>query len=238
MKKLFIIPLAFLLFSCNTDREDVNKVRGMMQKTAMVEVYGVRTVVSGSFTEKSFEFHKSTAAYGVCGAAVYISENGHLLTVAHLFADKVDTVTIVSWDGVRQPAELLYKDESKDLALLKVTGHWWTHAMLVDPDDIQVGQTVFAVGNPMELEWSVSKGIISAVGRNKVELIDSVQSDAAINPGNSGGPLFASNGKLVGIVSRFKTASNEAVYTGLGFSVGPRQIKEFIDKFVLKAQEG
>jgi serine protease Do len=182
------------------------------------------------------------------GSGVIISEEGHILTNAHvvsIFAEEI-RITLSNLERVR--AELIGWDHWTDLALLKLDlnelnerGLTFIHAEFGDSDEVYPGLTVFAVGTPNGLTRTVSRGIISNTNRF-FEGADGVrgyetgyfntwlQTDAAINPGNSGGPLVREDGKIIGINTRAYLGSNN-----LGFAV-PGKTAQFVLAGLLKSE--
>ncbi len=209
----------------------VNKAQA---RTVMVEVDVVVDQLVLSITPRGLEIIRSTVPVTIRGAGAVVSPNGHVITAAHLFNVAESTaIRVYLWNGAVSTATVLYQEPMKDLALLqfdvKASQDPVPYSRLADPRRLMVGQTVFAVGNPLGLDWSVSKGIISALNRdgdNPDEGYNFVQTDTPINPGNSGGPVFNLKGEIVGIVSRGYRA-----HDGLGFAVESSQIIEFITKF-------
>jgi S1-C subfamily serine protease len=153
------------------------------------------------------------------GSAVAFTEDGFLLTNAHVIAHGLGGVAAFA-DGVESRFDVVGTDRLSDLAVVRVRGETLRPAVLGDADALVVGQLVVAVGNPLGLAGSVTAGVVSALGRSlpardgrTVRLIeDVIQIDAALNPGNSGGALATSAGQVVGI--------NTAVAgVGLGLAV-------------------
>ena len=142
------------------------------------------------------------------GSGIIVDSEGLILTNAHLVQD-LDDVYVTLGDSMVAPAEVLGMDSILDLAVLRVPGGPGAGlpvAKLGDSDDLQVGEEVFAIGNPMGLEKSLSRGIISALGRTLPVrpmswLVPFIQTDAALSTGNSGGPLLNRCGEVVGINS-------------------------------------
>jgi len=109
--------------------------------------------------------------------------------------------------------------------LLKISGDY-NSIELGDSDDIQIGEKVIAIGNPLGLQFSVSEGIVSAINREGTNGIEAyIQTDAALNPGNSGGPLINKQGKVIGI-NNFKIGGGES----LGFALESNYIKEVVNQ--------
>ena len=158
------------------------------------------------------------------GSGVIISEDGYILTCAHVVSG-ANTITVELNDGTEHAATIVGSDSSSDIAVIKIDATGLTAATLGNSDNLAVGETVVAVGNPMgTLSGTVTDGIVSAVNRavevegNEMNLI---QTDAAISPGNSGGGLFNGKGELIGIVnaSGSTTTSSGAVSQNLGFAI-------------------
>jgi S1-C subfamily serine protease len=148
------------------------------------------------------------------GSGVIIRSDGVILTNEHV-VESSRTVQVGLASGEALVGEVLGRDESIDIAVVRVEGRRFEPAPLGDSDVIQVGQSAIAIGNPAGFERTVTTGVVSALDRslggNYAELI---QTDAAINPGNSGGPLLDSSGRVIGI--------NTAVLrnaVGIGFAV-------------------
>ncbi|NLX75631.1 MAG: trypsin-like serine protease, partial [Synergistaceae bacterium] len=138
------------------------------------------------------------------GSGVIITEQGHIVTNWHV-AEDAQELTVRLNDGSEYPAQLLAYDEKTDLALLKIEADNLVSASLADSDEVQVGQQVFAIGNPLgQLGGTVTEGIISATSREITvdnQTMTLLQTSAAVNSGNSGGGLFDSKGNLVGIIN-------------------------------------
>jgi S1-C subfamily serine protease len=228
---LLVGILALFQTGCSTKEPFVRVAEEAAPKSTSVYVNVIADVLTLTIEKGKFKIEKSTAPARYAGAGVFISENGHVLTCAHLFdASVITAMTVCDYGGTCQGAELLYKDDRRDLALLKIEGPT-PYVRLADPRKLRVGQQVLAIGNPAGLEFTVTSGIISALNRDFSFRYNATQSDAAINPGNSGGPLFNLDGELVGINSFFIPTSNAPVFSGLGFSVSSAQIVEFLTRF-------
>jgi len=161
------------------------------------------------------------------GSGVILSPQGHILTNAHLVKNARE-IRVQLFDGRRYQAKLLGLDEPADVAVLKVEAKGLVPALWGDSDRLEVGEQVFAVGNPFGLSGSVSRGIVSAKGRNP-NLSSSgfenyIQTDAAINPGNSGGALINVEGFLVGINTAIYSRSGGS--NGIGFAI-PSKLARF-----------
>jgi serine protease Do len=153
------------------------------------------------------------------GSGVIIDPSGIVLTNNHVVAE-ADEVTVRLGDGREVDVKEIKTDERTDLAVLRLdTQESLPAARLGDSDELEIGDWVLAVGNPFELEQTVSAGIISGKGRSlgRVERARFLQTDAAINPGNSGGPLVNLKGEVVGINTAI--LSRTGFYQGVGFAI-------------------
>jgi S1-C subfamily serine protease len=137
------------------------------------------------------------------GSGVVISSDGLVVTNSHVVG-QANTVKVMVPDGSTADARVLGRDPDTDIALLRANSNFSAVAELGDSKSLRRGQIAIAIGNPLGFDWTVTAGVVSALGRSMRastgRLIDDViQTDAALNPGNSGGPLVATNGKVIGI---------------------------------------
>ncbi len=231
MKTLFAILSVFLLGGCAANERFVKVAEDAIPKTVSIKVTTLIEQTTIDFGPEGFTVTTSTAVVMFGGAGVFVSPNGHVLTVEHLFDEgKILAITVCQSDDTCQGAEILEKDARKDLALIRVEGPTPNFARLADPRELRVGQEVLAIGSPLGLDFSVTHGIISALNRDFDFRYNATQSDTSINPGNSGGPLFNLKGELVGINSFMIPPVNAPVFTGLGFSCSSGQIVEFLTR--------
>ncbi|MCO5051707.1 MAG: trypsin-like peptidase domain-containing protein [Verrucomicrobiae bacterium] len=164
-------------------------------------------------------------------------DEGYILTNFHVL-QQAERVQVQLWDGREYEAEKLLYQTQKDLALLKIVRRAddppFRPILLAADDDLLLGETAIAIGNPFGLGGSVSQGILSSKNRrldsggNRLDYLDWLQTDADINPGNSGGPLVNIRGELIGI--------NVAVYNqeegkGTGFAIPVKQISSALSDF-------
>lgn len=161
---------------------------------------------------------------------------GHIVTNFHVI-QKADEATVTLADNSIWKARLVGFAPSKDLAVLKINAP----AERLKPikvgysADLQVGQTVLAIGNPFGLDQSLTTGIISGLGREIISVTgrsirNVIQTDASINPGNSGGPLLDSSGHLIGVNTAIYSSSH--VYAGIGYAVPVDQISRFVPQLI------
>ena len=168
------------------------------------------------------------------GSGFIISQDGYIMTNHHVVED-VAQVKVVLSDGITEyQAVIVGEDERSDLAILKVEATGLEPAELGDSDQLEVGETVVAIGNPygMELAGSVTDGIVSALNR-KIEMngtfMTLIQTNAAINPGNSGGPLVNAYGQVVGITSSKLVATD---YEGIGFAIPMNHVVDMSEELI------
>jgi serine protease Do len=155
------------------------------------------------------------------GSGFVISKDGYILTNHHV-VDGADEIQVLFADRHEYRAEIIGSDRRSDLALLKIEAENLPALEFADADALRVGEWVLAIGSPFGLDYSVTAGIVSAIGRSipteKGEnYVPFIQTDVAINPGNSGGPLFNLDGEVVGINSQIYSRSGGSI--GLSFSI-------------------
>lgn len=167
------------------------------------------------------------------GSGIIMTADGYIITNAHVVSGGY-AFKVILHDETAYDAELIGADEMTDIAVLKINAENLTPAVFGSSGDIEVGETVVAIGNPAspDLAGSVTQGIISAVNRvipNERGNIKFIQTDAAINPGNSGGPLVNEYGQVIGINSSKIVANG---YEGIGFSIPISDAKPIIDDII------
>ena len=169
------------------------------------------------------------------GSGIIMSSDGYLITNAHVVDSTATLIKVILYNGEEYKARIVGLDKRTDLAVLKIDASNLVFATFGNSDQLQVGETVLAIGNPggMELAGSVTMGIVSAVNRSVVSetgyTMKTVQTDAAINPGNSGGALVNLYGQVIGINS-LKIAATE--YEGIGFAIPINDAKPIIDQLI------
>ncbi|NLK44093.1 MAG: PDZ domain-containing protein [Tissierellia bacterium] len=209
--------------------DDINTVSAVAKK-AMSSVVGITTV---EVQQLPFPFFSSQELEGV-GSGVIVDSNGYILTNSHVVADgRAKSVNVLFENGDEKPGTVLWNDSLLDLAIVKVDATNLPVADLGDSDDLEVGEIVVAIGNPLGLEFqrTVTAGIISGLHRsirvNNNVIEDLIQTDASINNGNSGGPLLNSKGEVIGInTAKIKSAE------GLGFSIPINQAKAIVEEVI------
>jgi serine protease Do len=179
-----------------------------------------------------------TREAGSLGSGFIISPDGYVVTNNHLIqgltgTGTVDTVTVTTTDRHEYPARIVGRDETSDLALLKIDGHNLPFVRWGDSTKARVGDWVIAIGNPYGLGGTVTAGIISALHRGitGIGAYDRyIQTDAAINMGNSGGPMFDLNGNVIGINSALISPTGASV--GIGLAIPAEAAKPVIDSLM------
>jgi serine protease Do len=195
------------------------------RRTPIVEAIAkTRDAIVTLKVEKQGSFGKNAETIGT---AVVVDERGYALTNRHviMYAAKV---TAVLADGMALNAKVILEDTHRDLAILKLDGKSFTPLVLGPSCDLMVGETIIAIGNPYGYVNTVSRGIISALGREILmpggeRLYDLIQLDAAINPGSSGGPLLNIHGELIGM----NVAMREGAQ-GIAFAIPSDSLKDFL----------
>ena len=173
------------------------------------------------------------------GTGIVISENGYILSNSHVTGEKYSTCYVTIEDKDTYTGTVLWADNSLDLSLIKIKATNLVVADIGKSKNLRVGETVYAIGNPVGFEFrrTVTSGIVSALNRTvklqedgkDVYMSDLIQTDATINPGNSGGPLINIEGKVIGVNS-VKITSAE----GIGFAIPIDVVKPVINSFIEK----
>ncbi|MFH1218495.1 MAG: trypsin-like peptidase domain-containing protein [Candidatus Peregrinibacteria bacterium] len=168
------------------------------------------------------------------GSGFIVTEDGYIITNKHVVSEEDVDYTVFMSDGTEYVAEIIDRDALNDIAVLKIDEEDLPYLEFSDSDELKVGQTVIAIGNPLlQFNNSASVGVISGLSRTITagtrfygqaeELDDVIQTDAAINPGNSGGPLLDTSGKVIGVNVAVANAEN------IGFSIPSNIAKTIVD---------
>jgi len=169
------------------------------------------------------------------GSGVIVSNDGYIVTNNHVI-DKANQVEVVLNDKRTFKADVVGKDLTTDIALLKIDADDLPFLTYGDSDELEVGDWVLAVGNPFNLNSTVTAGIVSAKARNlnilsrQYSIESFIQTDAAVNPGNSGGALVNTNGDLIGINTAI--ASNTGSFSGYSFAIPTSIVKKIVADLV------
>ncbi len=166
------------------------------------------------------------------GSGFLITDTGVIATNRHVAAGEA-AMTVGFTNGHELRGKVILIDPNLDLALVKIDGSGFPYLRLADPDQIRIGESVIAIGSPLGLEGTVTRGIISTIKRSLPDSRGSyLQTDAAINHGNSGGPLLDMHGDVVGINSaRLETDGGDNAVNGIAFALSSEDILAALHKF-------
>jgi len=167
------------------------------------------------------------------GSGFVWDQQGHIVTNCHV-VENAERVEVVFLDGTTVLAEVVGTDPDSDLAVIRVDlpSERLSPVSLGDSDAVFVGQRAIAIGNPFGQEWTLTAGIVSALGRtlpsgtSQFSIPEMIQTDAAINPGNSGGPLLDGEGQVIGVNTLIMTGSQ--VSSGVGFAIPINMVKQVV----------
>ncbi len=198
---------------------DANSVYNL----ACTQVVGITTEITGT------NLFGMTTQSAVSGSGFIVTSDGYILTNYHVIEDAYEggyDITVMLYSGDSYTASIVGFEEDNDIAVLKIEAEGLNPVTIGDSDSMAVGETVYAVGNPLgELAYSMTKGMVSALDREisttdsqtgVVTTINMFQIDAAVNSGNSGGPVYNSKGEVIGVVTAKYSSSG---VEGLGFAI-------------------
>ncbi len=167
------------------------------------------------------------------GSGVIVNQDGIIVTNHHVIKDAQE-ITVVLFDRREFDAEIVVGDERTDIAVLRIqSSEKLPSLQLADPDSLEVGDLVLAIGNPFGVGQTVTSGIVSALARTMVGVADFrffIQTDAAINPGNSGGALVDMSGRLVGVNTAIFSQSGGSL--GIGFAIPSSMVRAVVDSAI------
>ena len=196
---------------------------------SVVGISKVKNSGSGIFSDENI------TSLGL-GTGIIVGENGYILTNAHVSGEKYSKCYVTLVNGKTYDGNVIWSNTDIDMAIVKINQKKLQVATLGNSDDIKVGETVYAIGNPIgyEFQRTVTSGIISATNRTiklseeekETYMEDLIQTDATINPGNSGGPLVNADGQVIGI-NGVKITSAE----GISFAIPINSVKSVIQSF-------
>lgn len=219
----------------NTASIDTSK-----QMTA-AEVYAgnVNSTV-GITTQVTTNFWGYTTQSAASGSGFIYSADGHIITNYHVI-ESASSIKVTLYDGKSYDAQLVGYDESNDVAVLKIDAKDLTPVTIGDSDNLNVGDSVIAIGNPLgELTFSLTSGAVSALDRevtmsNNVTM-ELIQTDCAINSGNSGGALFNLYGEVIGITNAKYSGSSGsgASIDNIGFAIPINSVRSIVDSIIEK----
>ena len=216
---------------------DVAKVdTGKLMTPAEVYAANVNSTVgiTTSVTTNFWGFQTTSAA---SGSGFILTGDGYVLTNYHVI-ESSNSISVTLYDGKSYDAVLIGYDESSDIAVLKIDAEGLTPVVLGDSDNLNVGDSVVAIGNPLgELTFSLTSGAVSALNR-EITLSNSVtmnliQTDCAINSGNSGGALFNLYGEVIGITNaKYSGSGSGASIDNIGFAIPINHVRGIVESII------
>ncbi len=194
------------------------------------------SVVHITSRSEVYDFWRGVVPSEGSGSGFFLDERGHIVTNYHVI-ENAQEIEVLLTDGTAYPAELVGADPYNDLAVVRIEAP----AELIVPVELgsaaglRVGQRVIAIGNPFGLDWTLTSGVVSALGRSiETEggqaLGEVIQTDAAINPGNSGGPLLDASGRVVGVNTAIRSPSGGSV--GIGFAIPAETVMRVVPELI------
>ena len=198
----------------------------------------ISAVVNITSTAVAYDWFYGAVPQQGQGSGFIVDKQGHILTNYHVIAGGRQ-IEVTLADKHKYKATVVLSDKPHDLALLQIDAPNLTPAVLSNSQGLQVGQKVYAIGNPFGLSGTMTTGIISAMrsvrGPDGNLIENAIQTDAAINPGNSGGPLLNSRGEVIGINSLIATNPNDQIQieqsAGIGFAIPINTAKAVLEDF-------
>jgi len=206
------------------------------QENISVYKRALPAVVNITSTTVAFDIFYGAVPQQGQGSGFIIDKAGHILTNHHVIGDNPRRLEVTLSNRKKYPAEIVGLDKSHDLAVIQIkAGADLTPAILGDSHGLQVGQKVFAIGNPFGLNGTMTRGIVSSIRSVREPeggaIIDeAIQTDAPINPGNSGGPLLNSRGEVIGINTLILSSVGQSA--GIGFAIPINAAKAVINDLV------
>jgi S1-C subfamily serine protease len=200
-----------------------------------ISVYrkNIGSVVNVTSKAVAFDFFYGLVPQEGQGSGFIIDHDGHILTNYHVIAE-ARQVEVTLHNRKKYRATVVGTDRSHDLAIIQIKAPELASMTLGDSKNLQVGQKVYAIGNPFGLSGTLTSGIVSSIRSVQepegVTIDEAIQTDAAINPGNSGGPLLNSRGEVIGINTMI--ASNSGQSAGIGFAIPINTAKAVLNDLV------
>src|SRR6202167_3145294 len=203
---------------------------GEEQNNISVYKRNIPAVVNVTSRAMAFDFFYGLVPQEGQGSGFVIDKEGHILTNYHVIAD-ARQVEVTLHNRKKYKATIVGTDRSHDLAVVQIKVPDLTPMVLGDSGNLQVGQKVYAIGNPFGLAGTLTRGIVSSIRQvqepDGMTIDDAIQTDASINPGNSGGPLLNMHGEVIGINTMI--ASNVGQSAGIGFAIPINTAKAVIN---------
>ena len=238
-KTLCVVLLACLIVGCALIG-GVSTAYAETEDLSLADLYeeNVVSTVGITISGRTNSRYGYGYTYQASGSGFIITEDGYILTNYHVIENS-DTVTVATYDDQTYEAEIIGYDETNDIAVLKISAENLRPVTLGNSDKLRVGDSVFAIGNPLgELTFSLTHGVVSALSRNvRTEAgnsMDLIQTDCAINSGNSGGALFNSRGEVIGITNAKYSSSgmSEAEIDNVGFAIPVNSVTRIVTSII------
>jgi S1-C subfamily serine protease len=203
-----------------TEAAPIETLDGEEQNNISVYKKNIPSVVNVTSRAMTFDFFYGLVPQEGQGSGFIIDKDGHILTNYHVIAD-ARQVEVTLHNRKKYKAAVVGTDPPHDLAVIQIKAPDLVPAVLGDSRNLQVGQKVYAIGNPFGLSGTMTRGIVSSIRPvrepNGAYIDEAIQTDAAINPGNSGGPLMNWHGEVIGINTMIM--SNVGQNAGIGFAI-------------------
>ena len=218
----------------NTVLDTVKINTGRLMTQAEVYAANVNSTVGIRTTATTTNFWGYQTTSAAAGSGFVLTEDGYILTNYHVVKSS-NSITVSMYDGTSYQATLIGYDEANDIAVLKVEAKKLSPVVLGDSDNMNVGDGVVAIGNPLgELTFSLTSGAISAMDREITMstgvTMNLTQTDCAINSGNSGGALFNLYGEVIGVTNaKYSSSGSEASIDNIGFAIPINSIRGIVE---------
>ena len=250
---LAIVTSSFIYGEDNTAKKVENDFRSVAKKAIPAVVF-IKVKSFGKTTDEEaladpfnffnddlfqfFSLPKETSRKPQVGQAsgFIVSSDGLILTNSHVVKD-ANEITVALNDGREFSGKVVGQDPNTDVALVRIDAKDLPYLTLGDSNQLEVGQWVVAIGNPLGLQASLTVGVVSAKGRNNLDIVrieDFIQTDAAINRGNSGGPLLNLDGEVIGINTAIVSNMGLGGYMGIGFAIPSAMAKSDMEQILEK----
>ena len=222
----------------NTVLETVPIDTGRLMTAAEVYAVNVHATV-GITTSITTNYWGIPSTSAASGSGFILTEDGYIVTNHHVIEDS-NRISVTLYDGTVYEAELIGSDESNDIAVLKVDASGLSTVILGDSDNLNVGDSVIAIGNPLgELTFTLTAGAVSAKDRSvtfsNAVTMNLIQTDCAINSGNSGGALFNLYGEVIGVTNaKYSSSSSGASIDNIGFAIPINNVWSIIESIIEK----
>ena len=227
---LLSLLMTFALYSFNATSSEERNIKIFKENRESVVFISTQESVIDYYSLNRFTLPKGS------GSGFIWDKEGHIVTNYHVI-EGASSAKVKLYNGKSYDAKLIGLYPKRDIAVLKIDApkKFLKPVKLGSSANLEVGQEVYAIGNPYGLDWTMTKGIVSAINRkvplgNGLMISGAIQTDAAINPGNSGGVMLDSKGRLIGVNSAIYTPSGGSV--GIGFAIQIDLVKRVVQKLI------